>query len=62
MAREGRLYRTTGTPWSAAVYDPNQFHATDVGAIRYRFSGDSATFDYSIGERSGTLSLTRTPF
>ncbi|MGE5094225.1 MAG: hypothetical protein ACM3SO_03745 [Betaproteobacteria bacterium] len=59
---EGRLYRTTGSPWSAARYDPATFHSVDAGPFRLHFAGDGATLGYSIDGRSGTLALGRQPF
>ena len=59
---EGRLYRTTGSPWLGHAYDPALFQPTDVGGYRLRISSGGATFEYSVGGRSGSLPLTRTPF
>ena len=59
---EGRVYRATGSPWLGQPYDVSRYQAQDVGSYRLRFSGDSATFEYSIEGRSGSLPLTRTPF
>ncbi len=58
----GRIYRTTGSPWVGRNYDPSLLHATDVGPYRLRFGGDTATLDYTIEGRTGTLSLSRQPF
>jgi len=59
---EGRVYRTTGSAWLGRTYDAALFRPVDVGAYRLRFSGDSATFEYAIEGRTGSLGLTRTPF
>ncbi|HYC35039.1 MAG TPA: Ig-like domain-containing protein [Usitatibacter sp.] len=59
---EGRIHRTTGAHWLGTAYDPRVFRATDVGAFRMRFAGETATFDYTIGGRSGTMPLSRQPF
>ena len=59
---EGRVYRTTGSPWLGRAYDASLFRPVDVGAYRLRFSGDAATFEYSVEGRTGSLALTRTPF
>ena len=61
-AYEGRVYRTTGSPWLGRAYDASLFRPVDVGAYRLRFSGDAATFEYSVEGRTGSLALTRTPF
>ena len=59
---EGRVYRATGSPWLGQAYDPSRYQTQDVGSYRLRFSGDSATFEYSVEGRTGSLPLTRTPF
>jgi hypothetical protein len=59
---EGRVYRTTGSPWLGGAYDASLFRPVDVGSYRLRFSGETATFEYSVDGRTGTLPLTRTPF
>lgn len=60
---EGRIYRTTGSEWTGARYDATAFKTTDVGPFKLHFSADgSATLDYSIEGRSGTLSLSHQPF
>lgn len=59
---EGRIYRTTGSPWLGHAYDPALFKPVDVGAYRLRFAGEAATFEYTIDGRAGALPLTRTPF
>lgn len=59
---QGRIYRAAGSPWLGKVYDAGAFRTTDVGTFRFRFSGDTATFDYTIDGRSGTMPLSRQPF
>jgi hypothetical protein len=59
---EGRIYRTTGSPWPGAPYDPAALRSFDVGTFSMRFAGDRATFAYTIEGRSGTLPLERQPF
>ena len=59
---EGRIHRATGSPWLGQTYDAARFAPRDVGAFRLRFSGESATFEYTVDGRSAVLSLTRTPF
>jgi hypothetical protein len=61
-AYEGRVYRTTGSPWLGRAYDPSLFKPVDVGSYRLRFSGETGTFEYSVEGRAGSLALTRTPF
>lgn len=59
---QGRIYRASGSPWLGKAYDARAFRTTDVGTFRFRFSGDTATFDYTIDGRSGTMALSRQPF
>lgn len=59
---QGRIFRTTGSPWSAAAYDATAFRSIDAGTFRLRFANDGATLDYAIDGRNGTLELTRQPF
>ena len=59
---DGRSYRTTGSPWVAQAYDPARLQVFDAGTFRLRFSGDTATLDYDVEGRSGTLLLEREPF
>ena len=59
---EGRLYRTTGSPWAGAQYDAGKLKSFDVGSFRFRFSGDTATFDYTIDGVPGTMPLVRQGF
>jgi len=59
---QGRIYRAAGSPWLGKAYDARAFRTTDVGTFRFRFGGDSATFDYTIDGRSGTMPLSRQPF
>ena len=59
---EGRIHRAKGSPWLGQAYDASRFAPRDVGSFRLRFSGEAATFEYSVDGRAGTLPLTRTPF
>jgi hypothetical protein len=59
---EGRLYRAVGPPWIGRPYDASQHRTIDVGSFRLRFTGESATLDYTIEGRSGTVPLTRLAF
>ena len=58
----GRLYRASGSPWLGRAYDPSMLKLTDVGTYRFRFTGDMASFDYSIDGVAGSMPLTRQPF
>jgi hypothetical protein len=58
----GRLFRATGSAWLGVQYDPTKLEAIDVGSFRFRFSGDTATFDYTIDGAPGTLPLMRQGF
>ncbi len=59
---EGRVFRASSAPWLGVPYDAKAFKTTDVGFFRIRFSGEAATFEYTIEGRSGTMPLTRQPF
>ena len=59
---EGRLYRTTGSPWLGQPYDANLLKVIDVGSFRLRFAGDSAAFEYAIDGKPGTMPLVRQGF
>ncbi len=59
---EGRIYRAAGPAWLGATYDASKLKATDAGSFRMRFSGEGATFEYSIDGVAGTMPLSRQPF
>lgn len=58
----GRLYRTSSSAFRETPYDASKLQVMDVGDYRFRFNGDTATFDYSVDGRTGTLALSRQPF
>ena len=57
---EGRLYRSTGSPWLGSTYDASRFVTTDVGSFRMRFNDQA--FDYTVNGRSGSMPFARTTF
>ena len=59
---EGKLYRTTGSPWLGHVYDPAMLKVIEIGSYKMKFIGDTATFDYTIDGVPGTMPLVRQPF
>ncbi|QJR09562.1 hypothetical protein DSM104443_00611 [Usitatibacter rugosus] len=59
---EGRIYRTTGSPWLGAAYDPAAFRIFDVGSYRLRFDGAGTTFESTVDGRGTSVSISRTPF
>jgi len=59
---QGKIYRADGPPWLGVPYDVSRHKVNEVGTFRYRFSGDGATFDYTVDGKSGSISLTRIPF
>jgi hypothetical protein len=59
---EGRVYRTTSSPWLGLPYDTSLFASTDSGIVRLHFSGDTGTLDYTIDGRVGTIPISRQPF
>ena len=58
----GRLYRTRSSPWLGAAYDPDRLSSTDVGPFTLRFEGETASFTYTIGGKTGTMTLMRQAF
>jgi hypothetical protein len=50
---EGRLYRTTGSPWLGKTYDPALLASIDVGVFSLHFDGASAIFTYTIEGKTG---------
>ena len=59
---EGRIYRTTGSPWLGKAYDASVLQPADVGAFKFRFGAAGTTFEYSIDGRPGTIPLERQGF
>ena len=59
---EGRLYRTTGSPWLGQPYDARLLAPVDVGTFKFTFAGESATFDYVIDGAAGTMPLVKQEF
>ena len=59
---EGRIHRTTSSPWLGRAYDAAQLRLIDVGSYRLKFVGDSAIFDYTVDGRTGSLTLARFNF
>jgi hypothetical protein len=59
---EGRLYRTTGSPWVGGDYDATKLQVFDAGPYRIRFTGDTATLDYTADGHTGSMALAREPF
>ncbi|APV48528.1 hypothetical protein BWI17_01790 [Betaproteobacteria bacterium GR16-43] len=59
---EGRLYRTAGSPWLGAAYDPAALRVIDAGWFRMYFSPDSTLMQYMVDDRLGAMPLVRQPF
>ena len=59
---EGHVYRTTGAPWVGHDYDQTKLQVVEVGTYRIQFSGDNASFTYTVDGHSGTIPLVREPF
>jgi hypothetical protein len=58
----GTLYRTTGSPWLGATYDPSKVNVVNAGTYSFTFGGDGATFRYSADGHSGSVPLVGEPF
>jgi hypothetical protein len=59
---EGHIYRTTSSPWLGQVYDKSMLKSTDAGTFRFRFSGDTGIFDFTVDGHSGSIPVSRQPF
>jgi autotransporter-associated beta strand protein len=60
---EGHIYRTLGSQWIGADYDPSKLQVSDVGTYKLQFNGDSsATFTYDADGHSGSIPLVKEPF
>jgi hypothetical protein len=58
----GKIYRVVGSPWVGATYDASRHHTIEAGTFRFFFSGDGATFEYTLDGHSGSIPLSRIPF
>jgi hypothetical protein len=58
----GQIYRTRASAWLQAPYDATKLQVIPVGSYRLRFDNGTATFDYTLDGRSGSLALARQPF
>ena len=58
----GKIYRAEGPAWLGVPYDTARHRTIEAGTFRMRFSGDGATFDYTLDARTGSIPLTRIPF
>lgn len=59
----GAAYRTTGSPWLGAAYNPGAFNAQPVGTVSFTFNDlNNATMTYTIDGVSGSKPLSRQPF
>jgi hypothetical protein len=60
---EGQIDSTTGGPWLGQDYNASMFVVNIPGTYKLRFSGpNSATFDWTISGKSGSMALTRQGF
>jgi hypothetical protein len=58
----GKIYKPVGPPWLGVPYDPSRHRTLEAGTFRYRFSGDTAIFDYTLEGHAGSIPLSRLPF
>jgi hypothetical protein len=59
----GTAYRTTGSRWLGAPYDPAQLAPQPVGTVTFRFTGiGTATMTYDVEGVTQVKTLTRQPF
>jgi len=58
----GNIYRPEGSAWLGATYDPSRHKTVQVGTFNLRFSGEGATFDYTVEGKPGSIPISRIPF
>jgi hypothetical protein len=59
----GAAYRTTGSPWLGAPYDPAALVPQAVGTVTFRFTGiGTATMTYDVDGVSQVKTIARQPF
>jgi hypothetical protein len=59
----GAAYRTTGSAWLGAVYNPAAFNAAPAGTVTFTFNDvNNAVMSYTVDGVSGTKPITRQPF
>ena len=59
----GAAYRTTGSPWAGAAYNPAAFTAQAVGTVTFTFTDiNNGVMSYTIDGVSGSKPITRQPF
>ena len=59
----GTLYRTSGPPFDAVVFDPSRVTAVAVGTATLTFAnGNEATFSWSVEGVTGKSAITRQIF
>ncbi|HYC35806.1 MAG TPA: hypothetical protein VEC19_05250 [Usitatibacter sp.] len=62
-AYRGTAYRTSGSPWLGAAYNPAAFNAQPSGTVTFTFHDvNNATMGYTIDGVSGSKPITRQPF
>jgi hypothetical protein len=59
----GTAYRTTGSPWAGAAYDPAALAAQPVGSVTFTFTDlNTGVMSYTIDGVGGSKPITRQPF
>ena len=59
----GTAYRTQGSPWVGAAYNPNALVATPAGSVTFRFDdANHATLSYTVDGVTGSKPISRQPF
>jgi hypothetical protein len=59
----GTLYRTTGSPWLGATYNPAMMTAAPVGQLTLTFTdGNNATMRYNVDGAAGQVNILRQQF
>ncbi len=59
----GAAYRTTGSPWAGAAYNPAALSAQPVGTVTFTFTDiNTGVMSYTIDGVSGSKPISRQPF
>ena len=59
----GTAYRTTGSAWLGATYNPSAFIASPTGTLTFRFNDlHNGVMSYEVDGVTGSKAITRQPF
>jgi len=59
-AVSGTLYRTNGSPWIGAVYDPSRLQVAEAGSLTFTFAdSNTATMRYTVDGAEASVAISR---